>query len=62
VVLLSCTTRAAAAASVVREVLAEPFDRRGMILADARVRRAERRIERIGCAMAEMVLGWRSIG
>ena len=61
-VLVSCTTRTASADCVVREVLAEAFGRRGMELADAVVRRAEQCVGRFGCTMAEVVLGWRSIG
>jgi arginine decarboxylase len=46
---------------VVREMVAEAFDRRGMELADIVVRSAEHRVRHVGCTVAAVVLWWREL-
>jgi arginine decarboxylase len=47
---------------VVRRMVNEAFDRRGMQLARVIVGVSEHRVERVGCALAAVVLWWRCVG
>lgn len=48
-----------ASEDAVRRMIDEGFARRGLRLKDVIVRSAEHRVERIGCAVAAVVLWWR---
>ncbi len=52
---------AESAERVVRQMLAEAFERRGMELARVEVRVAEHRVQRVGCTVAAVVLWWRDL-
>jgi len=56
------TGSAVIAERVVREQVAEAFERRGMDLAEVVVRVAEHTVERNGCTVAAVVLWWREVG
>ncbi len=47
---------------VVREMVAAAFARRELELAEVVVRTAEHRVQRVGCALAAVVLWWRDLG
>lgn len=47
------------AEATVRQMIAEGFSRRGLKLKEIVVRSAEHKVERIGCAVAAVVLWWR---
>lgn len=47
------------AEDAVRQMISEGFARRGLKLKDVIVRSAEHKVERIGCAVAAVVLWWR---
>lgn len=49
----------AQAETAVRQMIDEGFARRGLTLKDVVVRSIEHRVERIGCAVAAVVLWWR---